>query len=69
MHCKKALAVFQSPARMSLTKLSMAGNNLPSPNARKVWSKQVQESRKFFYSVEAGEGAVMIFKMTGLLRI
>jgi len=33
---------------MSLTKLSLAGNNLPSP--RKVWSKQIQESRNFFYS-------------------
>ncbi len=29
LHCKKRLANFQSPAGMSLTKLSVAGNNLP----------------------------------------
>jgi hypothetical protein len=28
VHCKKILAVFPSPAGMSLTKLSLAGNNL-----------------------------------------
>ncbi len=28
LHCKKRLAIFQSPAGMSLTKLSLAGNNL-----------------------------------------
>ena len=28
VHCKKRLAVFLSPAGMSLTKLSLAGNNL-----------------------------------------
>ncbi len=27
VHCKKRFAVFQSPAGMSPTKLSMAGNN------------------------------------------
>jgi NRAMP (natural resistance-associated macrophage protein)-like metal ion transporter len=27
LHCKTRLAVFPSPARMSLTKLSLAGNN------------------------------------------
>ncbi len=27
VHCKKRLAVFPSPARMSFTKLSLAGNN------------------------------------------
>jgi len=35
-----------SPARMSLTKLSQAMNNLPGPSPRKVWSKQIQESHK-----------------------
>jgi hypothetical protein len=30
VHCKKRLAIFPSPAWKSLTKLSMAGNNLPS---------------------------------------
>jgi len=48
VHCKKGLAVFPSPAGMLLTKLSLAGNNLPSPSPRKVWSKQIQESRIFF---------------------
>jgi hypothetical protein len=28
MHCKKGLAVFPSPAGMSLTKLSLGGKNL-----------------------------------------
>ncbi len=31
VHCKKRLAVFPSPAGMSLTKLSLAGNNLIIP--------------------------------------
>jgi hypothetical protein len=31
VHDKKRLATFQSPAGMSLTKLSMAGNNLIIP--------------------------------------
>jgi len=31
---------------MSLTELSLAGYNLPSPSPRKVWPKQIQESRK-----------------------
>jgi len=45
-HCKKRFMVFPSPAGMSLAKLSLIGNNLPSP--RKVWSKKIQESRTFF---------------------
>ncbi len=31
LHCKKRLVVFPSPAGMSLTKLSLAGNNLIIP--------------------------------------
>ncbi len=31
LHCKKSLAVFLSPARMSLIKFSLAGNNLIIP--------------------------------------
>jgi hypothetical protein len=27
LHCKKSVAIFPSPAGMSLTKLSLAGNN------------------------------------------
>jgi len=45
---KKGLAVFPSPARILLTKLSLAVNNLPCPSPRKVWSKQIQESYTFF---------------------
>jgi hypothetical protein len=31
IHCKKRLSVFPSPARMSITNLSLAGNNLTIP--------------------------------------
>ncbi len=31
VHCKKRLTIFPSPAGMSLTKLSQAGNNLSIP--------------------------------------
>jgi hypothetical protein len=31
VHCKKRFAIFPSPAGMSLTKLSLAGNNLNIP--------------------------------------
>jgi hypothetical protein len=30
-HCKKSLAVFQTPAGIALTKLSLGGNNLIFP--------------------------------------
>jgi len=50
LHGKKGLGIFPSPARMSLTKLILAGNNLAISSPRKVWSKQIQESRKFLYS-------------------
>jgi len=51
LYCKKGLALFPSPAGMSLTKLSLAGNNLPISSPRKVWSKRIQDSCNFFYSV------------------
>jgi hypothetical protein len=35
VHCKKWLASFPSPAGMSLTKLSLAGNNLNIPGQGK----------------------------------
>ena len=47
---QKVLVVFPSQARMSLGKLSLPGNNLPSLSSQKVWSKQIQESLNFFYS-------------------
>jgi hypothetical protein len=31
LHCKKRLAIFPPPARMSLTQLSLAGKNLTIP--------------------------------------
>jgi hypothetical protein len=34
IHCKKWLSFFPYPAGMSLTKLSMAGNNLIIPGQR-----------------------------------
>ncbi len=32
LHCKKRLVIFPSPAGMSLTKFSLAGNNLNIPD-------------------------------------
>jgi len=34
LHCKKSLGIFQSPAGMLHSKLSQAGNNLPSPSPK-----------------------------------
>ncbi len=36
IHCKKRLLYFPSPAGMSLTKLSLAGNNLITPGQGEV---------------------------------
>ena len=47
LHYKQRFSDFPSPAGMSLTKLSLAGNNLPGLSPRKVWSKKIQESRNF----------------------
>jgi len=51
----KRVSGFTFPAgksEMSLTKISLAGNNLPSPTPWKVWSKQVQES---LFTVDVSE--------------
>jgi hypothetical protein len=37
-HCKKELAVFPSPAGMSLIKLFLGGNNLVFSRPERVWS-------------------------------
>jgi hypothetical protein len=37
-HCKKELAVFPSPAGMSLIKLFLGGNNLVFSRTERVWS-------------------------------
>ncbi len=38
LHCKKELAVFPSPAGMSLIKLFLGGNNLVFSRPERVWS-------------------------------
>jgi hypothetical protein len=38
MHCKKELAIFPSPAGMSLIKLFLGGNNLVFSRPERVWS-------------------------------
>jgi hypothetical protein len=38
IHCNKELAVFQSPAGMSLIKLSLGGNNFVFSRSERVWS-------------------------------
>jgi hypothetical protein len=38
VHCKKELAVFPSPAGMSLIKLFLGGNNLFFSRPERVWS-------------------------------
>jgi len=48
LHCKKRVASFPSPVGMSLTKLSLAGNNVYSFSPGKVWLEKSQESRNFF---------------------
>ena len=53
----KGLAIFLSPSGMSITKLSLAGNNLPNPSPWKVWSKQIQESRNFSLQCRDGKEA------------
>jgi len=56
---KKGLAVFSSG--MSLTKLSLANNDLPSPSPRNFWSKQIQESRIYFLQC-----MFCLFNMSGM---
>jgi hypothetical protein len=54
LHCKKRLAVFPSPAGMSLIKLSQGGNNLIIPSQGELgklhpgWGR---ENRKSFITV------------------
>jgi hypothetical protein len=38
VHCKKELAIFPSPAGMSLIKLFLGGNNLVFSHPERVWS-------------------------------
>ena len=48
---KKRFSRFLSPARMSLTKLSLAGNNVPNSSPRKFWSKKSRNLVNFLSSV------------------
>jgi hypothetical protein len=54
LHCKKRLANFQSPAGMSLTKLSVAGNNYSRPGRVRLVTSRLGtgKSLTFFYSVQ-----------------
>jgi hypothetical protein len=67
-HCKKRLSNFPSPARMSLTKLSLGGNNLIIPvkgefDCFPVTSRMgTGKSITFFYSVNcSGQPARTVF--------
>ncbi len=54
LHCKKRLAVFPSPAGMSLTKLSLVGNNLIIPGQGEFgkWHPHLgRKTANLFYSV------------------
>jgi hypothetical protein len=54
VHCKKRSAIFPSPAGMSLTKISLAGNNKISPGQGEFGKWQSGWGRKnrcLFYSV------------------
>jgi hypothetical protein len=56
VHCKKRLAVFPSPAGMSLAKLSPAGNNsiIPGPGE---FGLGMGKPLTFFYSVRWRDSA------------
>jgi len=73
IYCKKRFSGFPSPAGMSLTKLSLAGNNLRSPSPRRVWSEQIQECCTFFLQcivqVDIPSVIVQLDKMNCLLLI
>jgi hypothetical protein len=57
VHCKKELAIFPSPAGMSLTKLSLGGKKLNFSRPGRVWSVTSRlgtgKRPTLFYSVEA----------------
>jgi hypothetical protein len=61
LHCKKRLAIFPSPARMSLTKLSLAGKNVIIPGQGEFgkWHPGLgQENRQPFFTVyKVGKGS------------
>ncbi len=54
-HCKKWLAIFKSPAGMSLTNLSLAGNDLIIPSQEEYMVSDIPAGNgkiaSLFYSV------------------
>jgi hypothetical protein len=59
MHCKKRLAVFPSPAWMSLSKLALARNNLINSRLERVW----------LVTSRLGTGKPLIFFTVSLMSI
>ncbi len=63
IHCKKELAVFPSPAGMSLIKLFLGGNNLVFSRPERVWSVTSRLGTgkwlTLFYSVGATQTPVV----------
>ncbi len=78
LHCKKRLAIFPSPAGMSLTKISLAGNNLVWVTSRLgtgkwltfVFSVLIRTCwfAHFFYHRRHGQKR-RIFFFEGLVRV
>ncbi len=64
-HCKKELAIFPSPAGMSLTKLSLAGKKLNYSRPGRVWSVTSRlgtgKRLTLFYSAGASDQDVLGF--------
>ena len=54
-HCKRRLSGFPSPAGMSFTKLSLAGNKVPSPNPGRFGQNKSKKLVNFFYSESVGK--------------
>ncbi len=59
IHCKKELAIFPSPAGMSLTKLSLGGKKLNYSRPGRVWSVTSRlgtgKRPTLFYSVDCSK--------------
>ncbi len=71
LHCKKELAIFPSPAGMSLTKLSLGGKKLNYSRPGRVWSVTSRlgtgKRLTLFYNVQMKQcGSLEVMKMKGL---
>ncbi len=70
IHCRKRLTLFPSPAGMSLTKLSLVGNNLIIPAWERLFSDNPARDGKIgnlFYSVILGRDLKLEHKCSGIL--